>query len=79
MNADVVARHHAWTGAAVRAAGQGGDLRDLDLLLDVQCRVRRPVVGGGGGADVAGWLTRAVAHTLGRQEALAQLSLPQHL
>ena len=77
MNADVVARHHAWTGTAVRRAGQGGHLGDLDLLLDVKCRVRRPVVGGGGGADSR--LVVAVHPALGREQALAQLSLPQHL
>ena len=77
MNADVVAGHHAWTGTAVRGAGQGGHLGDLDLLLDVKGRVRRPVVGGGRGADSR--LVVGVDPALGRQQALAQLSLPQHL
>ena len=79
LNADVVARHHSWTGAAVGRAGQGGHLGDLDLLLDVKCGVGGPVVGGGGGADVVGRLGVAVDPALGRQQALAQLSLPQHL
>ena len=40
-------------------------------------RVRGPVVGGGGGADSR--LVVGVDPALGRQQALAQLSLPQHL